>query len=161
MEITFTLTSEENTQELGKILAPHLQPPLLCFFQGELGAGKTSLIRAILRAKNVSGSIKSPSYTLIEPYEIGNHMIYHMDLYRLASADELEWLGIRDYLHENAICLIEWPERGGKSLPQPDLMLTLHYLDEGREITISSQSLPGDTIIKQCMKDYGRDKETA
>ena len=156
MEITLSLPSEPQTQAVGRLLAPQLSAPLLCFFRGELGAGKTSMIRAILQSIGIQGSIKSPSYTLIEPYEIDHTHIYHMDLYRLGSPDELDWLGIRDYLHEKSICLIEWPERGAGSLPNADLEFDLSYQGDGRQLILRSQSFRGEQIIKQFMKDYER-----
>ena len=148
METTLILLNEAQTQAIGSALAPLLLPPLTCFFKGELGAGKTSLIRAILRAKGIIGAIKSPSYTLIEPYEIAHQVIYHMDLYRLEDEDQLEWLGIRDYFHQNALCLIEWPERAVKGLPKADVICELTYYDEGRAITLSADTDVGEKIIK-------------
>lgn len=103
-------------------LAQQVQPPCIIYLQGELGAGKTTLTRGFLRALGYEGKVKSPTFTLIESYDIDNHKVFHVDLYRLTSPDELEFLGLGEYFTEESIGIIEWPERGEGFLPPPNLV---------------------------------------
>jgi len=121
--------------------------PLLVFLEGDLGAGKTTLVRGLVRGLGHRGAVKSPTYTLIEPYRIGDRQVYHLDLYRVADPDELEFLGLREILAEEAILLIEWPERGAGWLPPPDLRLRLRHLDDGRELTLDAQGARGAAVV--------------
>lgn len=102
---------------------------VLIFLQGDLGTGKSTFARAFLRAVGVEGRIKSPTYTLIEPYEVGDRCFYHLDLYRLADPEELEYLAFRDLLSEDSVLLIEWPEKAHGLLPTPDLQIQLTMKD--------------------------------
>lgn len=125
---------------------------LLVFLCGELGAGKTTLVRGLLRALGYKGTVKSPTYTLVESYRLPALVVHHLDLYRLASADELEWLGLRDLLVEDAACLIEWPERGAGVLPPADLELTLSYQGTGRRVIVRALSEAGQRV-QHCLGD--------
>ncbi len=118
------------------------------YLRGELGAGKTTLVRALLRACGVLGPIRSPTYTLLEPYEAAGEALYHLDLYRLQSPEELEFIGIRDLLSASAIWLIEWPEQGQGVAPRADIDLTLSHQGQGREITMRAASGHGDAVLK-------------
>jgi tRNA threonylcarbamoyladenosine biosynthesis protein TsaE len=131
------------TAAWGAGLAGCCEAGLLVFLEGELGAGKTTLVRGLLRALGHTGPVKSPTYTLVESYPCGAFPVHHLDLYRLADPEELEWLGIRDLLAGDAVCLIEWPERGEGVLPVPDLRLSLSYRDSGRRIAVHSASERG------------------
>jgi tRNA threonylcarbamoyladenosine biosynthesis protein TsaE len=122
---TRILRSEEETAALGAELAALLTPGLVVFLYGDLGAGKTTLVRGLLRAVGIAGTVKSPTYTLVEPYRAAYLAINHFDLYRLRDPYELEEMGIRDYLHGDAICLVEWPEKGYPVLQDCDLAVTL------------------------------------
>jgi tRNA threonylcarbamoyladenosine biosynthesis protein TsaE len=116
---------------------------LVLHLGGELGAGKTTCVRGLLRALGVHGAVRSPSYTLIEPYELAITVI-HCDLYRLQSVAELADLGLRDSMRAGHLLLIEWPERGGAGVPPADLTLTLHYAEPGRSATLVAHSRHGE-----------------
>lgn len=117
------------------------------WLQGDLGAGKTTLVRSLLRGLGYAGRVKSPTYTLLEPYELADRMVYHLDLYRLAAAEELEWLGIRDLLTGDDLLLVEWPERGRGVLPEPDLDIVIDYAGEGRRITAFAKTARGEQML--------------
>jgi tRNA threonylcarbamoyladenosine biosynthesis protein TsaE len=131
-----SLPSAQATETLGALLADVIQPGWIVFLQGELGAGKTTLVRGLLRHLGYQGVVKSPTYTLLEPYHFDSFSVFHFDLYRIADADELEFIGFRDCLDQNNILLIEWPQRGAGVLPSPDIDLTLHYSEHGRHCTL-------------------------
>jgi len=130
------LESTAATEQFGAELWRLLPAKCLVFLHGDLGAGKTTLVRGFLRAAGHLGAVKSPTYTLVEEYSIGDRKIYHFDLYRLADPEELEWIGIRDYLDDEAVCIIEWPEMGEGMLPAADLAIRLCVQDAGRLISV-------------------------
>ena len=139
---------------LGKKLAEVLikQPKdnaIVLYFNGDLGAGKTTLTRGMVQSLGYQGNVKSPTYTLVEEYSIAGKMIYHFDLYRLADPEELEFMGIRDYFSQNCICLIEWAEKGEGILPEADLLVNIDYYDDARNITLIAQNLVGEHILTQ------------
>ncbi len=140
MEIV--LADPSATEALGSRLADACMAGTVIHLAGELGAGKTTLVRGLLRRLGYAGPVRSPTYTLVEPYEVGAHRIYHLDLYRLADPGELEYLGVRD-LEAQAWCLVEWPERGSGYLPAPDLGVELDYAGEQRRARLWACSATG------------------
>ncbi|MDT8406382.1 MAG: tRNA (adenosine(37)-N6)-threonylcarbamoyltransferase complex ATPase subunit type 1 TsaE [Methylococcales bacterium] len=129
------------TEAIGRALWPVLQSGGCVYLQGDLGAGKTTLVRALLQAAGWQGLVKSPTYTLVESYRVATGAIYHFDLYRLASPEELEYIGMRDYLEQSALCLIEWPENGRGMLPKADVGVRLEYAGAGRRLTLTSDNV--------------------
>lgn len=115
--------------------------------QGELGAGKTTLSRGVLRAYGYLGAVKSPTYTLVEPYELGDVRVYHFDLYRLGDPEELEFIGARDLLEDDSLSLIEWPSRGEGWLPKADLVVELAVVDSGREARLAAATPYGEAVL--------------
>ncbi|GMQ88497.1 MAG: tRNA (adenosine(37)-N6)-threonylcarbamoyltransferase complex ATPase subunit type 1 TsaE [Gammaproteobacteria bacterium] len=146
------LPDQEATEGFGERLAVCCRSGLLIFLHGHLGAGKTTLVRGFLRACGYAGRVKSPTYTLVEPYSIALRNLFHLDLYRLSDAEELEWIGIRDVLDNENICLVEWPEQGAGILPEPDLHVYLHMQDSGRVVRIES-STPRGARVLQCQAE--------
>ena len=131
------LKDEAATVKAGTQLAVALNTGAVIYLEGDLGAGKTTFTRGVLRACGYQGSVKSPTYTLCEPYELSDdRQLCHFDLYRLSNPEELEFLGIRDYIASNAILFIEWPSRGEGWLPPADLSVSLSESGEGRELTM-------------------------
>jgi len=114
--------------------------------RGELGAGKTTLVGGLLSALGHRGPVRSPTYTLIEPYEFSGRPVYHLDLYRLIDPAEVEGLGVRDLLAGNALLLIEWPEKGGDFVPAADLELSIDYAGAGRQLRVSAHSAVGRVL---------------
>lgn len=149
---TFYLADENATialaQQLAQIVCP-AQNRIHLYLQGDLGAGKTAFTRAFLRALGVTGRIKSPSYALLESYKVSSFNLYHLDFYRFNDPEEWVEAGFRDILEEeNAVVLIEWPDKAGGLLPAPDLNLFLQYENEGRRLTITAHSIKGQTWLK-------------
>jgi tRNA threonylcarbamoyladenosine biosynthesis protein TsaE len=146
--LTLTLPDEAAQEAFGARLASCLQPGLLLFLRGELGAGKTTLTRGIARGLGHRGAVKSPTYTLVEPYRELRIPLYHFDLYRLGDAEELEYLGIRDYFSGQAVVVVEWPDRGRGVLPEPDLSIQLDVLPAGRRLHLHAHSAAGSSCLR-------------
>jgi len=150
MQLTQLLPDLEAQLAFGALLGasvPHL--PLVVTLEGELGSGKTTLTRGVLRGLGYHGTVRSPTYTLLEPYPIGERCCAHLDLYRLGDPEELEFLGLRDLLAEGCLLLVEWPQRGRGVLPEEDLRITLRYLQQGREITLVSENSAADQWLRE------------
>lgn len=116
--------------------------------RGDLGTGKTTLVRGILRALGHRGAVKSPTYTLIEPYAPQGRQVYHLDLYRLGDPEELEYLGLRDLLGEERLLLVEWPERAAGALPAADLEIHISYAGEGRDLDIRGRGPRAEALVR-------------
>jgi tRNA threonylcarbamoyladenosine biosynthesis protein TsaE len=144
----WVLRDVEAQRRLGAQLAAVCPTRALIYLQGDLGAGKTTLVRGFLRALGERGTIRSPTFTLIEPYELQGRKLYHLDLYRLADPEELEFLGWRDLLAEPAVVFVEWPERGAAWLPVPDLWIALEHGKSGRLAKLLPKSPAGQEILR-------------
>ena len=133
----------------GAQLAAAAEPGLVVFLQGQLGMGKTTLTRGFIQSLGHDGAVKSPTYTLVEPYQLGELQVYHFDLYRLGDPEELEFMGIRDYFSDDAICLVEWSERGEGVLPPADLVITIEREGEGRRLAFCAATALGKAVTSQ------------
>ncbi len=142
-----TITTAIDMEALGARLAAGMKPGQLIYIRGPLGAGKTTLVRGVLRGFGHRGSVKSPTFTLVEPYTLSALTVYHFDLYRLKQPEELEFMGWRDYLRDG-VCLVEWPERGGNVLPEPDLDVMIEPLDHGRNVVLTAHREQGSAALK-------------
>ena len=134
------LADAQATEAFGARLAECCRGGLLVFLHGDLGAGKTTLVRGLLRGLGYTGPVKSPTFTLIEPYHLTSRTVFHFDLYRVADPEELEYMGARDYFRERAVCLIEWPERASGWLTRPDLEVRLAYEADARRAYLSGKT---------------------
>ncbi len=144
--LTVMLADEQATVACGARLGAVVNHAVI-FLEGTLGAGKTTFCRGVLRAMGHVGPVKSPTYTLVEPYSLARGNLYHFDLYRLGDPEELEFIGMRDYFDEPAICLIEWPERGAGMLPPADIRVLLEVVATGRSATLVPVSTAGGAVI--------------
>lgn len=144
---TLTLPDESATLALGAALAPHVEPGLVVTLRGELGAGKTTLVRGLLRALGHAGRVKSPTYALVEVYEVSRLSLYHFDFYRFNDPSEWSYAGFRDVFNGRNICLIEWPERAGGQLPPADLEIALETKEPGRLATLTALSPLGVRLL--------------
>ncbi|MEJ2566571.1 MAG: tRNA (adenosine(37)-N6)-threonylcarbamoyltransferase complex ATPase subunit type 1 TsaE [Gammaproteobacteria bacterium] len=144
----FAVQDEAAMVAAGMRLAEACHAPLVFYLHGPLGAGKTTLVRGFMRGMGYDAVVKSPTYTLIEPYEIGPWHVYHLDLYRVRDAAELDYLGLRELQDDHAIVLVEWPERGAGFLPPADVVITLDYAGEGRWISLEDQGAAGKTFLE-------------
>ena len=142
--VTLHIEGEEAMLALGARLAALTEGRGTLYLHGDLGAGKTTLSRGIIRGLGHVGAVKSPTFTLVEPYEIGTCKVFHFDLYRLADPEELEFMGIRDYFEDDALCLIEWPERGVGVLPKADLDITIAAQAGARSRSLRPQGARGE-----------------
>ena len=147
--MTRFLPAEAATLALGGEIARGLRPGMVIYLSGDLGAGKTTLVRGVLRALGVTERVKSPTFTLVEPYTISKLYLYHFDFYRFNRSDEWMDAGLREYFNSESACLVEWPEKAGGLLPAPDVRIEMEIDGSGRRVTISADTEAGRNCLKQ------------
>ncbi|MDF2866981.1 MAG: tsaE [Gammaproteobacteria bacterium] len=148
-QLEYFLLDEQATLKMGEGLAQVCSVPCIIFLQGQLGMGKTTLTRGFIQGLGVRGTVKSPTFTLVEPYDLVDKQVFHFDLYRMNEPEELEYIGIRDYFAQNSICLIEWPERGQGILPAADLICQLSLHSAGRLLNLYAHTELGNSILQK------------
>ena len=146
------LADEQQMVEFGSCLGQVARPQATIYLHGNLGMGKTTLCRGVVQSFGHSGVVKSPTYTLVEPYDFDQGLVYHFDLYRLADPEELEFFGIRDYFSVAALRLIEWPDKGDGVLPQADLEISIALHGTGRKITVKANNTAGEKLVEALEK---------
>ena len=147
MKLEVEVPDVADMEALGGRLAPGIAKVQLIYLHGELGTGKTTLVRGLLHALGHVGVVKSPTFTLVEPYSIAGHNTYHFDLYRLKDPNELEFLGFRDYLKDRSVCLVEWAERAAEVLPIPDIDVVINKADHKRIVHLTSRTDRGTDLL--------------
>lgn len=147
--LTVQCPDESDTQAFARRLAPLLDQLSFVSLKGDLGAGKTTLVRALLGAMGYSGKVKSPTYALVEPYEIEGREVFHFDLYRLSDPEELDFFGLDDYFTTDSVCLVEWAEKGEGMLPPADLEIELEFEGQGRRMTLMPLNAKGLAVLEQ------------
>jgi tRNA threonylcarbamoyladenosine biosynthesis protein TsaE len=141
------IATEKDMEALGGRFASALGRLRLINLNGPLGAGKTTLVRGLVQALGHAGSVKSPTFTLVEPYRFNGRQFYHFDLYRLQAPEELEFLGIRDYLAGPGLCVVEWAERAGGLLPAPDVDVMIQSANSGRSVQLTAHTPQGEAWL--------------
>ena len=152
----FCIAGEEKQEAFGAALAKLVEAPCIIYLTGDLGAGKTTLARGFLRGLGHEGRVKSPTFTLLEPYELAAVNCYHFDLYRLADPEELLFLGIEDLLQPDSVLLVEWPERGAGVLPVPDLSIEILHGETERRLILDAETEKGLKIINNLQGVWGQ-----
>lgn len=147
--LTHFLPAEADTLAFGAALAPHLQPGLVVYLAGELGAGKTTLARGILRGLGYTGKVKSPSFALVELYKVSRLYLYHFDFYRFSHPRELGEAGFREYFNPDTVCLVEWPENAAGAVPDADIRIAIKVAGSGRQVEIDADTEAGRLCLER------------
>ena len=151
-QMQILLEDEQKMQVFGEKIAQvigQINAPLLILLNGDLGAGKTTLSRGILNGLGHRGSVKSPTYTLVEPYDLEVGKVFHFDLYRLVDPEELYDIGFNDYLSESQLCMIEWTDKGGRLLPKADISMQINSNGTGRQVILMAQTSLGSQCVNE------------
>ena len=141
--------NEQDSERFAKALADACMGGLVIYLDGDLGAGKTFFSRHFIQHLGFEGRVKSPTYTIVEPYVVNDLRIFHFDLYRLADPEELEYIGIRDYFASDTLCLVEWADKGNGFLPPADVIIHIDILDNGRVINASAPTPVGKAFLSE------------
>ena len=161
IQAAFKIDDEAAMIALGGAIAGALLPQMIITLKGGLGAGKTTLSRVLLQSLGHKGAVKSPTYTLVEPYELEIGTVFHFDLYRVIDPEELDYIGFADYLSQGSLSLIEWPERGDGYLSDVDVCVDIEHHRIGRDVTVTAQTVTGAEFlirlaaIKNCDLSHG------
>jgi tRNA threonylcarbamoyladenosine biosynthesis protein TsaE len=155
-DITLKLADEQATLKLGADFARSINAGMNVYLHGDLGAGKTTFVRGVLHGLGFVGKVKSPTYTLVEPYQIfisqAKVNLYHFDLYRFIDEEEWDAAGFRDYFNPNAVCLIEWSDKAGSLIPQADIDVYLELVGEGRSVCLIANTMAGKKCLEQFLE---------
>lgn len=154
-QCTIFAADEAAMVALGARLGAASEPGLVVYLQGDLGMGKTTFSRGFIQSLGHGGAVKSPTYTLVEPYQLGDLQVFHFDLYRLGDPEELEFMGIRDYFGDLSVCLVEWPERGLGALPPGDLVITIGCEGQGRRLAYAAATESGRRVLARILAKPG------
>jgi len=152
---SITVPDEAAMVSLGGVLGAACEPGLVIFLQGDLGMGKTTFCRGFIQSLGHAGAVKSPTYTLVEPYQLGKLQVFHFDLYRLGDPEELEFMGIRDYFGDLSVCLVEWPERGLGALPTGDIVINIGREGQGRCLAFEAATEQGRRVLTTMLASSG------
>ncbi|MEE9332125.1 MAG: tRNA (adenosine(37)-N6)-threonylcarbamoyltransferase complex ATPase subunit type 1 TsaE [Methylophilaceae bacterium] len=138
---TLDLANEAATLEAGRVFSKQLNPGTVVYLHGDLGAGKTTFVRGVLQGLGHAGKVKSPTYTLVEPYVTSSYIVYHFDLYRFIDENEWDAAGFNEYFNDGSICMVEWPEKAENILPKPDFdvklsLLSIDEQEDGRTLDV-------------------------
>jgi len=144
----FVFPTEQDLDGFAQRFARDLSPPLVIWLEGDLGAGKTTFARGLIHALGYSGRVKSPTYGLLEYYQLANLQVLHMDLYRISDPGELEFLGVQDLLDDATIRLIEWPDKSNGWLPKPDCIFRFSYAETGRNLRLYARTPRAQSIVE-------------
>lgn len=158
---SFTAADEAAMVALGAALGAVGEEGLIVFLNGGLGMGKTTFSRGFIQSHGHTGAVKSPTYTLVEPYCLGETEIFHFDLYRLGHPEELEFMGIRDYFGDKSVCLVEWPERGAGALPAADLVINIEKEGLGRVLNFDAASPRGERVLARLCRHLEGEERTS
>lgn len=155
MKTTRYLAGPDDTLAAGSALAPCVRPGMVFYLHGDLGAGKTTLVRGVLRGLGYAGKVKSPTFSLVELYEFSRLYFYHFDFYRIDRPEEWEEAGFRECFNDDSACLIEWPGKAGNSLPPADVKIEFKFADSGRVMEVSSLTDAGAHCVALLRRDNG------